>query len=521
MNQLNRLIFKTLFIMVLSLSSIIATAQPSAELLLTPHTDHATPTRPDVLGQNMTGIAWHGIRGKQPGFYNLKLQAVDPGWMKLINAFPMHLLRMHWGNAYIWENSIGPVTQRKSIKHDHWNVWYNPTPGMDEFLRFTESMKNPPKLSLIASPFRPVQELADLVAYCNATTGKMAQLRAANGHPAPYNVKLWEMGNETDWRKRKDVDVMRKDTAKEKRDKFLVNEYIAAVKPRIAAMKAIDPSIKIYVHAKTSPWFDNDTDWPQWHQVLLKEMGEQFDGIVIHPYYDGNTVPICLKSVDQVIDDIKQYGPKDHPITVWVNEHARWVNYRKLEERPQSWSLQGAISTADFLIDLMKRPEVGMANYWCYGHSGPWRVVNSTDDPGHTQKFPTAIHGMFCIFNAALLPIATPIKVDEQNVTSHPKHYTYNVSAMLFTDPKTNAVSLLTVNRNAMDSFDTRIALPKLPSQQARQWLLTADALTSTNVPATPDATVVTQQDVDTSQTNDGTVALTIPAKSVTLWQWQ
>jgi alpha-N-arabinofuranosidase len=522
----NATMIRNLILVPITLCLVIASQQASAQsnapMVLTPLTKQATPTRPLVLGQNMTAIDWHGIRGSRGSvFYDPKTHQLDPSWLPLLQAFPMRLLRWHWGNDYNWKNCVGPLDQRKPIKHDMWNAWFNTEPGLDEFLSSFGSLPQPPQISLIASPFRPVDELADLVAYCNATSGPMAKWRQDNGHALPYNVKIWEMGNEIDFKKRADVDVMRQESDKEKSEKMSVADYMQLVKPRIAAMKHVDPTIKIYVHAQTAPWYNSNPDWPLWHQTLLKEMGDQIDGIVIHPYYDGYTVPICLRSVDQVLKDIKQLAPKDHPITVWVNEHARWVNYKNVEERPQSWSLQGALSSADFLIELMKRPGVGMANYWCYGHRGPWRVINANWEDDATQKFGTAIHGMFRIFDQALLPIATPVQVDDLNIDSHPRNYTYNVSAIMFSDPATQKLCLMTINRNETLAFDARITLPYLPNSLAKQWVLTGESLRSTNVPLTPDATAVTQQVVQTQQDANGSVTVTIPARSVALWRWE
>ncbi len=44
-----------------------------------------------------------------------------------------------------------------------------------------------------------IQAAADLVEYCNAPVGTYyADLRAANGHADPYDVKYWCLGNEMD-----------------------------------------------------------------------------------------------------------------------------------------------------------------------------------------------------------------------------------------------------------------------------------------------------------------------------------
>ena len=43
-----------------------------------------------------------------------------------------------------------------------------------------------------------LQEVLDWIEYCNGPAdSKWGKIRAANGHPAPYNVKYWEIDNET------------------------------------------------------------------------------------------------------------------------------------------------------------------------------------------------------------------------------------------------------------------------------------------------------------------------------------
>jgi len=41
------------------------------------------------------------------------------------------------------------------------------------------------------------EEAAAWVEYCNGSADTpMGRLRAGNGHPKPYNVRIWEIGNE-------------------------------------------------------------------------------------------------------------------------------------------------------------------------------------------------------------------------------------------------------------------------------------------------------------------------------------
>ena len=45
-----------------------------------------------------------------------------------------------------------------------------------------------------------MQDARDWVEYCNGNTSTIwGALRAARGHPEPYNVKIWYLGNEIGW----------------------------------------------------------------------------------------------------------------------------------------------------------------------------------------------------------------------------------------------------------------------------------------------------------------------------------
>ena len=46
---------------------------------------------------------------------------------------------------------------------------------------------------------RGIQEAQDLLEYCNHPSGTYwSDLRAQNGHPEPYGIRTWCLGNEMD-----------------------------------------------------------------------------------------------------------------------------------------------------------------------------------------------------------------------------------------------------------------------------------------------------------------------------------
>ena len=105
------------------------------------------------------------------------------------------LLRFPGGNGvhlYDWKKTIGPVADRPDFQF-----------GLDEFLKLCDAIGAEPIITM--SYFTgDDQDLLDMVEYLNHPTEggnpnggeNWAQVRAANGHPEPYNVRFFEFGNE-------------------------------------------------------------------------------------------------------------------------------------------------------------------------------------------------------------------------------------------------------------------------------------------------------------------------------------
>lgn len=109
------------------------------------------------------------------------------------------LLRFPGGNfasGYHWADGVGPVDKRPTRVNLAWNEIEPNHVGTDEMMAFCRAIGCEPMICVNAGSGTPA-EAARWVEYCNGSTRtRLGAIRAKNGHPKPYNVRYWEIGNE-------------------------------------------------------------------------------------------------------------------------------------------------------------------------------------------------------------------------------------------------------------------------------------------------------------------------------------
>jgi alpha-L-arabinofuranosidase len=185
-----------------------------------------------------------------------------------IKALKPAFIRWPGGNVaqdYRWLWGVGPRDERFTWTNLSWKNEPEPSDfGADEFILFSRAVGAEPSITVnVEGRGATVEEAAAWVEYCNGpTTSKYGAMRATNGHPTPFGVKFWEVGNEIwgDWvRGHSDADTY-------------ARNYIRYAK----AMRAVDPSIKLIAVG------DNNMNW---NRTVLRAAGENIDYLAIHHYY--------------------------------------------------------------------------------------------------------------------------------------------------------------------------------------------------------------------------------------------
>ncbi|MFS0726587.1 alpha-L-arabinofuranosidase C-terminal domain-containing protein [Paenibacillus sp. 1P07SE] len=165
-------------------------------------------------------------------------------------------------SAYHWEHGVGPVLERPVMYNEAWGGWTSKYFGTDEFIAFCRELGVEPLISVNDGSGTP-SEAAAWIQYCNGSADTpMGALRAANGHPEPYGVKYWEIGNEV-W------GAWQVGTCS-------AEAFAARTVAFAKAMKAEDASIVLLACGHTDQ---------AWNKPVLEQAGEWIDYLTLHIYH--------------------------------------------------------------------------------------------------------------------------------------------------------------------------------------------------------------------------------------------
>jgi alpha-N-arabinofuranosidase len=168
-------------------------AQVTAELVIS-DTGHT------IISRNIYGtFAEHLGRGIYDGFYR-----GGQIRMEVVNALKqIKLPNLRWpggcfADQYHWRDGTGPLNLRPKTVNTTWGmVTEDNSFGTAEFLELCKLIGCEPYIAGNVGT-GTLQEMKDWVEYLNFN-GKstLSELRAADGHPAPYKVSFWGVGNES------------------------------------------------------------------------------------------------------------------------------------------------------------------------------------------------------------------------------------------------------------------------------------------------------------------------------------
>ncbi len=352
---------------------------------------------------------------------SLKTKAVFPEVLDYMKWMNIPVVRFPGGTAidyYPWYNLIdhmpGHHDQRPANLHyEAINKEINHSSdgrmGLHEFMTLCGQTNMEPMLVVnVGDAYfhkKTIEEAAqnlgaDFVSYCNDTEGRWADLRAKNGHPAPFAVKYWQIGNEP-W--------AFKGLNPRNRNAESVKQYAQSMIAYAKAMKAADPTIQLFIDATDDnekqilAAIPNDIDYLTFHSYTpwgirnFKKDNQPIDpqevsdkavwqALVAAPFIDQQTGYSKLNS------SVLQKNDKPLAVTEW--NWNGWFDGEAKSKQPANELLAYGLGAGSYLHAIMRQADkIKVANQSMLLGTG-WKISGIRVDTTEQQRpimYPSAM----------------------------------------------------------------------------------------------------------------------------------
>jgi alpha-N-arabinofuranosidase len=273
--------------------------------------------------------------------------------LALLKDLDSPIYRWPGGNfvsGYNWKDGIGDRDRRPPRKNPAWKGVEHNDFGLDEFMVFCREIDAEPYM-VVNSGLGDVKLAVEMLQYANGKADTpMGKLRAQNGHPEPYRVCWWGIGNEMygNWQL----------------GHMPLEKYIAKHNEFAKAMRAEDPSIELVGVGNVGPWTVG----------MLTHASESMDAISEH-FYLGSK-PDLLAHVRQMTDSVRRIADAHRkyrreipaaakkPLPIALDEWNYWYGPDLYGEIGVRYFLRDALGVAAALHEYARQSEMYvMANY--------------------------------------------------------------------------------------------------------------------------------------------------------------
>jgi alpha-N-arabinofuranosidase len=281
------------------------------------------------------------------------IDGMRPDTLALLKELNSPVYRWPGGNfvsGYNWRDGIGDRDRRPPRKNPAWTGVEHNDFGLHEFMRFCEYLGTDAYIA-VNSGQGDSKSAVDELQYANgAADTPMGKLRAANGHPEPWKVRWWSIGNEMygGWQ----LGHMPLEKYTQKHNEFA------------DAMRAVDPSIKLIAVGDAGPWSEGMLKACAGHMALMSEhfyCGEQ-PGLLGHVSQIPNAIRRKCELHRRYRRDFDVLKGKD--IRIAMDEWNYWYGPNPFGELGTRYFLKDALGIAAGLHEYARQSDmVFMANY--------------------------------------------------------------------------------------------------------------------------------------------------------------
>lgn len=229
------------------------------------------------------------------------IEGFRSGMIRRFKEMGFKMFKWPGGNfvsAYDWRDGIGDRDKRPPRVQPMWSdrIESNDV-GLHEYFALCRLVGAEPDLA-IDSGFGSAREAAEQTEYCNGSAEtRMGKMRAANGHPEPFRVRHWTIGNEMygPWQY----------------GHMSLDQYWVKHNYIVEAMKKVDPTIKVTVSGasiceksvggaeKKGNFFPSIWE-PPITATLPYEFGSIYD-------WDGWLLAKCVDNINQLSEHTYAY----------------------------------------------------------------------------------------------------------------------------------------------------------------------------------------------------------------------
>jgi alpha-N-arabinofuranosidase len=445
-------------------------------------------------------------------------------------------------SSWDWRDSIGDPDKRPPRLNPAWDEVQQNDLGIDEYMVLNKLLNMEPYICVNAG-FGDAHSAAEEVEYVNGSVNTpMGEWRATNGHPEPYKVIWWNIGNEM-WNAAQ-------------MGFMSVNQYWIKHNMFAQAMRAVDPSIKLVTSGgspvetgrsraaltftgKHDASFGGPADFTG---ALLANSSDYIDAAAEHIYpnmadmafdvekqqYVKVDEPLVARArklsniVRAVIEAWGEYQRRfpnldmnRYPIALdeWVSE---WTGERG--QRAPGYSMFAPLACAQAMQEMFRHSNMFIIS--AYTAAPQLLSISKTDATVHPiglmfelyrrhfGTIPVEVAG-----NSPQHDIAGTVGVDKGKVSSGSDTYPLDAAAALTPDRKALTVAIVnpTESEQQIDVAITGVT----PENKGQVWRVAGNNLTDDNEPGKP-----LMVDIAESPLAGMPGRLAVPKLSISIYEW-
>jgi len=283
------------------------------------------------------------------------IEGFRPDVIALLKELDSPIYRWPGGNfvsGYDWKDGIGNPDARPTRYERAWNgLEYNDV-GIHEFMQLCKILEAEANIAVNTGLGDAALAAKEVEYFNGAATTPMGKRRAANGHPEPYDVQLWAVGNEMfgDWQL----------------GHMPIEEYVKKHNKVAEAMWAVDPDIDLIAVGYPGDWND----------MMYQNTAENMTYISEHFYRQDWHAGGLLTHVKQMPDAIREIAEEhrrarreipeiaDRDIKIALDEWNYWYGPHEFGLLGTRYFLRDALGIAAGLNEFSRQSEMYyMANY--------------------------------------------------------------------------------------------------------------------------------------------------------------